>query len=220
MSDGDWLSASVSGLFNLGNTALGFVGNRQNYKYQQRLQDDAQRHQIKMMKSAHQWEVGDLRKAGLNPILSAGGSPGSYSSAAGHYSGQPVTGFDENTARRVERAIWNKSAKEDKILDETIKKLKAESDSYSALANKYNSDAFNTDLHSAFEFSRDVMNLKKRELYNRGTPDLSKGYGHFKDEVDRFNNYAPYNNYDKGESIWNMRESPRRQNKDRFYFQK
>ena len=27
------------------------------------------------MQNAHQWEVDDLRAAGLNPILSAGGSP-------------------------------------------------------------------------------------------------------------------------------------------------
>ena len=36
------------------------------------------KHQKEVMKNRHQWEVEDLRKAGLNPILSAGdsGSPG------------------------------------------------------------------------------------------------------------------------------------------------
>lgn len=32
------------------------------------------KHQKEVMKNRHQWEVEDLRKAGLNPILSAGGS--------------------------------------------------------------------------------------------------------------------------------------------------
>lgn len=32
------------------------------------------KHQKEVMKNRHQWEVDDLRKAGLNPILSAGGS--------------------------------------------------------------------------------------------------------------------------------------------------
>lgn len=216
---GDWLSATIGGLFDLGNTALGFAGNRQNFKYQMRLQEQAQRHQINMMQNAHQWEVQDLRNAGLNPILAASGSPGSYSSAQGHVSGQPITGISQNTADKFSKAIFEVGKKEAQIRDETIKKLKAETDSYSALAEKYGSEAFYNDLNSAFQFSRDVINLRKRELYNKGTPNLNQGFGLFKEEVDRFNNYAPYHIYDKGESIWNIRHSPRRTKKNRFYFE-
>lgn len=54
-----WAEA-IGGAANLGSSALSaFVG---------------WKHQKEVMKNRHQWEVEDLRKAGLNPILSAGGS--------------------------------------------------------------------------------------------------------------------------------------------------
>jgi len=37
--------------------------------------DLAWKRQKQMMRNRHQWEVQDLRAAGLNPILSAGGAP-------------------------------------------------------------------------------------------------------------------------------------------------
>lgn len=43
------------------------------YKYNKRLQDDAQEFAKWQMGNAHQMEVADLEKAGLNKILSAGG---------------------------------------------------------------------------------------------------------------------------------------------------
>jgi len=44
-------------------------------------QKRAREWQKSMMQNAHQWEVQDLIDAGLNPILSAGGSPQSFSAA-------------------------------------------------------------------------------------------------------------------------------------------
>ncbi|AXH72223.1 MAG: DNA pilot protein [Microviridae sp.] len=46
-------------------------------------QKSGQSFQKKMMQQAHQWEMQDLKLAGLNPILTAtGGTPGSYSAPA------------------------------------------------------------------------------------------------------------------------------------------
>lgn len=54
-----WAEA-IGGVANLGSSALSaYVG---------------WKHQKEVMQNRHQWEVEDLRKAGLNPILSAGGS--------------------------------------------------------------------------------------------------------------------------------------------------
>lgn len=54
------LAEAIGGIANLGSSAVSaYLG---------------WKHQKEVMKNRHQWEVDDLRKAGLNPILSAGGS--------------------------------------------------------------------------------------------------------------------------------------------------
>lgn len=74
------------------------------YKYNDWLQNDNQAFQLKMAQNAHQYEMNDLKKAGLNPVLSAqGSSAGSIagsSSPQGTSPGNPGGKFSEimNTA--------------------------------------------------------------------------------------------------------------------------
>ena len=77
------------------------------------------KYNVQMMQNAHQWEVEDLQTAGINPILSAGGSP-NMPSTAGPAGAQPKVSAMQNY--QEQKRIDN----ETKIADSTAEKNEAE----------------------------------------------------------------------------------------------
>lgn len=81
----------------LGSAAAGLVGGRMSDNSAKRAAMRAYRQNKDAAQSAHQWEVEDLRKAGLNPILSGTGGSGA------HMAGAPVAQTGE-TGRGLAKA--------------------------------------------------------------------------------------------------------------------
>lgn len=103
MSDlGDIGAAVVGGVF-------GMSGQRSANKANLQIARDQMAFQERMSNTAHQREVEDLRKAGLNPLLSAGGSGASTPSGASVTMGNELSGF----ARAPETIIALRKARAD-----------------------------------------------------------------------------------------------------------
>lgn len=107
-------------------SGLNFLGS----KY---LQNDAQEHQEHLMRNAKQWQVEDLRRAGLNPILATGLNTSAPGSPTASFSGA------NNSALREAMASLRRN--ESQIADEEIATAESVQEVNSAQAEKIRAEA-------------------------------------------------------------------------------
>lgn len=123
---------------------------------------EAWKHQKEAMQNAHQWEVADLRKAGLNPILSATG--GSGASTGGLNTPMPDTsgisgGINSAiSALKVKNELEQQEANID-LTKQQEKQAKAATDANWASARQLNENAQQTQIQNNYV-------LKNPEVYD------------------------------------------------------
>ena len=181
------LSAGVS-------TAGQLYANRANRKAQQAINDQAlnvaainNATQIDMANTAHQREVADLRKAGLNPILSAGGSGASVPQLSAPNLGTPKVDNPVSDAahsagqlsRYVGSSLANLKA-DTEVKENTAENLATQNTNLDAQRDLYKAQAIETlsraDLHKVEKDYPGMTGQIYRAMRSLGR-DLSATYG-------------------------------------------
>ncbi len=108
-----WGAIAGAGLSLLGNLA----GTGINYKTAKKLMEMQIDWQSHMAQNAHQYEVKDLKKAGLNPILSAGGDGAAYSGISGTVSESQLGQQAMATYNAIKNTIADTALKEEQKIN-------------------------------------------------------------------------------------------------------
>lgn len=121
-----WTTAAMIGaaaVSALGQYGMSSGSSHREHKYQNRAAETAFQRQLYIMQNAHQMEMSDLKKAGLNPALTATGGSGASGSApmASSTTGHTFDKIDLLSANAMQEQIKNLKAQQAKTLVETYK---------------------------------------------------------------------------------------------------
>lgn len=142
---------SIAGAIGLGSLA-DTASSALNYYAQRDLMHEAQDWQRYVMQNQKQWQVADLKKAGLNPVLATGLGVSAPSS--------PTTTFTGATSQGMREALASVRKRESQLGDQQLEKLKAETKAAEAVARSASAQAV-----------KDEIDADNVRLFWRGLPD-------------------------------------------------
>lgn len=131
----------------VGNMGMGLIGDMANsalnYYLQKDLQEESQDWQRYVMQNQKQWQVDDLKKAGLNPVLATGLGTSAPSS--------PTATFTGATSQGMREALASIRRRESQLGDQQLEKLKAETKAAEAVARSASAQALKDEMSADVE---------------------------------------------------------------------